>query len=36
MGRDDDEFGGAEAIVGVGAVFHDAEGKRGAEADEFT
>ena len=33
VGRDD-EFGGAEAIVGVGAVFHDAEGKRGAEADD--
>ncbi len=30
----DGEFGGAEAVVGVGAVFHDAQGEGGAEADD--
>ena len=30
----DGEFGGAEAVGGVGAVCHDAEGEGGAEGDQ--
>lgn len=33
--RSDDEFSGAETVVGVGAVFHDAQGEGGAEVDDL-